>query len=241
MNAPSSFRETSLKTSTWLPVFPGFYETGLTPSDNEFDQEIENLLEGDAACRRIGFNDLHALLHQHINFRLERLDTAQNIVEIVSSLLKESGAPIETIHFERLSSPRFYNFETDAIHCKVLWKEGHKSWFRRYLTDNLPAFRKYLMDRYTHRSGFVPFHSNDPWAWTYQLDGACVVSEAHYWGALLQFVYENEYDPSETLEVLRAKLQDEYWSNGHGNLSDFIDYDGLNRQIAEYDLNVIAQ
>lgn len=79
--------------------------------------------------------------------------------EYASELCAILGIPY---HGEEMTSPKYYNFESDKIHLKID-TETLKKWIRRLKTDaEMQAkFSKIIKKRCTSHNGFISFHSND--------------------------------------------------------------------------------
>ena len=65
---------------------------------------------------------------------------------------------IESILFESLVSPQFYNHGNDYINCEVSLssREGLDDYL---FSENADAFAQYLKVRYTSRDGFISSYS----------------------------------------------------------------------------------
>jgi hypothetical protein len=91
---------------------------------------------------------------------------------------------VSSIEFEKISSPKYYNFENDAIHCEIDFNEES---VMNYLNENKDAFSTYIRERYSSRDGFISFYENNAEEW---LEGW--QEDNHKVGSVLQFICENE-------------------------------------------------
>jgi hypothetical protein len=61
------------------------------------------------------------------------------------------------LEFEELTSPKYYNFETDRIFCTISFEDIKKL----YDHVNTPALRTMVRERHSSRSGFISFYEAD--------------------------------------------------------------------------------
>lgn len=155
-----------MKVKTYLPLFRGFYGSHWDDPCFDGEEEYFTLPEGMYFEEFVDWN----AYHEHI---------AKELCNEVQYLLSDF---VSSIEFEKISSPRYYNFENDAIHCKITF---NKTKVKQYLNENFEAFSKYIKERYTSRDGFISFHSNDPKDWMNKWN-------EHQVGSILQFICENE-------------------------------------------------
>ena len=75
--------------------------------------------------------------------------------------------PVTRVEFEKVWSPREYNFRNDEIDIKlhVTSKEDFSAWARKYTENNEEDWDKLLKALFTRRDGFMPYYSNDPATW----------------------------------------------------------------------------
>lgn len=153
---------------TFAPLFPGFYGTIF-----EYDRESEDI---------DSYNEEYKTNLKYEDFEFNYVDYHQRICKaFVNRLEKEIDEllPIK-IEYQSLCSPREYNFGNDSIYVKVTVD------LKRLINAvaKLPNEEavKYF-DRYTNRSGFISFHSNNLSDW---LNQDYIMEEpAHRIGALL--------------------------------------------------------
>ncbi len=146
---------------TYLPLFTGFYNTIWEMDDSYLIEELNVDME-------------------NIDYTKYREDVSKELCRV----LPEHCDLIESVLYEALVSPRFYNFGNDSINCEV--SLSSKEAVDEYLADNADAFSEYLKDRYTSRDGFASSYSNDPKDWS---DWA---EDEHKLGAVLDFWFLNE-------------------------------------------------
>ena len=193
----------TVKIATWLPVFPGFYNTLFDPDfENELcylkdqgelpdDADSGDLLEGwdnasyeHAVCKRI----CECLVNpRHKYFPAE--------------------AGIVGCELEKIVSPKQYNFSNDSANVTFeIEMEKFAPWIRAYLKSHAKEWEDYLIAHYRSRSGFISYYPHTPDEWQpfidAMLDGG-EMPETHGWhsrgipsehllGRLLEFYLETE-------------------------------------------------
>lgn len=65
--------------------------------------------------------------------------------------------------FNRLDSPREYNFTNDEIIVDATFPKPIQIW--RKIVEHKAAIEKYIKERFTSRDGFISFVSNDINEW----------------------------------------------------------------------------
>ncbi len=106
-----------MKVKTYLPLFSGFYDSHWDDPCFDGEEEYFTLPEGMYFEEFIDWN----AYHNHI---------AKEMCNEVESLLSDF---VSSIEFEKISSPRYYNFENDAIHCEIDFNEEK---VMNYLNEN---------------------------------------------------------------------------------------------------------
>lgn len=169
---------------TFLPVFPGFYYTIFEPQEyNEMDYINELRTE-----KGLTEAPWEAFKFDYSDYR-ERV--AKGCVNFIEDRLNEVFENKITIVYEVISSPREYNFHTDAIHITIKATQKFRRELTKYLKANYEAFRLYIKDNYTSRDGFMSFYSNYAHDWIADMPNR-MDTNAHILGALLEFVCQNE-------------------------------------------------
>lgn len=152
---------------TYLPVFTGFYNTLFEFDENDFCSENE--------CE---YDDLT------IDYSQYEYDAVIEIMDFVESNCEF----IKSIKFEKICSPKEYNFANDSANVTIEIKARE---FKKYLNDNKEALNEYLKKRYTSCSGFISHYGNSFEEWKKETNNF-VDLEGHYLGSLLDFYFENE-------------------------------------------------
>jgi len=163
----------TIKVNTFLPVFPGFYNTIFEPDEESElhyinDERQSKGLEPLNSCE-VEFN--------YEDYRQAVCEQACNYIE------QELKHVVKAIKFEELNSPKYYNYSNDSIHCEI---EIYVEKIKKYIIEYQDDFKTYLKRNYTPQSGFIPYHSNSPMDWYNNIE------DQHKCGAILDFICENE-------------------------------------------------
>lgn len=195
--------------STFLPCFPGFYESPLYNSDSE-SEAARTMIDALCSSESVSFSApllKHYFNHHHLgsafdlqaDFPAFTRDAAKAYCRVIADRLAgilEEEVPIE---FEEIRSPKEYNFKTDSVNCKITFDADRAL---AYCQEHLPDFRKYLIDNYQSRDGFISFYSCDTAEW---LDSELWGS--HEPGAILDFILRNE-DPDVEINASERVLEE---------------------------------
>lgn len=159
------------KIESYLPVFNGFYST-------VFEADEENEIVAPYTYDDYTFD-----------YKGYTREMALACTKQIEKKLKETegfnfGIKIE---FDTISSPREYNFANDSIWVKYTLSEDTAKEIHKYLLKYGKEFTQYIKDRYTSRSGFMSFYSNDASVWIAEyLNDEKQLS--HCFGAILEFI-----------------------------------------------------
>lgn len=130
--------------------FAGFYESY---HDAEFDREIESALEySDLDSNSTLYHELLDLAYSGAaDFEAAREEYAKEYAASFLEWLSLDG------EFESVSSPRFYNFETDRVFVELTRGDLARLW-SMVDRETLDAACR---ERFTSRSGFISHYSPD--------------------------------------------------------------------------------
>lgn len=188
---------------SFLPVFPGFYNTIFEPNE---DMVIESPFTYD---------------NYKFFYDEYREKIAKACVNGISEALKEFGIKGVKIEYERIKSPREYNFDTDAIYVKYKLTVKAIQSINKYLKTNKEAFANYIKERYTSRDGFMSWYSNDINDWEgYLVDYGKL---KHCFGAVLEFICRNEnFTTNDLYNTCEGIYLEGELNNGTGEINDHI-------------------
>lgn len=182
---------TNTKFETFLPVFPGFYNT-IFESDGAEDSEISYINDerADKGLEPISWDECD------FDYKEYHDRVSNKCVEVIESELKALSL-INEITFQSLVSPTYYNYSTDSINVEI---DVNIENLQKYISENKKQFIDYLKVHYTSCSGFIASYSNDFDVWAEDTESFTNFDvNGHYLGALLQFVCDNEGIDTEKL------------------------------------------
>lgn len=187
---------------TFCPCFPGFYESFLYSADDDcraaddcidfFGSQHEmqpGLIE--EIMKRPGFEfDVDFSGYTEMAARKFCEVTAEKLNDIFYfNPVLDVDDPGFEIEFEKVVSPKYYNFETDSVNCKITFDI---ELVLNYCRKNIENFAKYLKERYKTRSGFISYYDYDVETWL-NVDNW----SNHHPGAILEFILLNEDEEAE--------------------------------------------
>lgn len=181
-----------MKVKTFLPVFDGFYNTFFECDSEEMliqDYNIENNTNYD-------YSDFNWNYEKYYN------DTAKQCCSVIENLLKEAKI-IKSIEFEKIVSPKYYNYSNDSINITV---DIYVNNIKKFLNENFDAFESYVKSKYTSCSGFTSFYSNDPHVWIKDLKSKKIFENNHQIGAILDFICNTIIDSENPSYWLSEKI-----------------------------------
>ena len=193
-----------MEIKTWLPLFKGFYDTFWdgTAEMKSYCNEY-NVYSDDV---QVAWSAFYKMVAFTLVGKME-----QDLI---------SMGFIESMTFEKVSSPKYYNFENDSIHVTIVPKVDA---IRTYIHQYISEFDAYVKEKYTSRDGFTSFHPNTTFEWGLKTDNFNVLdNDGHTLGCLLDFIMTNDgmndYDYlsavdecinfDEYCEIIQTKLND---------------------------------
>jgi hypothetical protein len=152
--------------------FDGFYDSMWS---SIIDHEIEQTAENDCARQadatyepehyqrpelRVNESTFHDAIFDATNYRAAEEKIARDYVDAFRHMLKtECGLDIP-LKLKAITSPRYYNFETDRLFSNISAKSVRKLFAYSRKLDNHATLRKAIEERHTSRSGFHSYYSN---------------------------------------------------------------------------------
>ena len=163
------------KTNTWLPIFPGFYNTIFETDTEESEIEYYNEQRAERGLPPLEYHDFT------FDYATRNYEIAQCACEFIKQALAKFG--VLDVAMEKVVSPRQYNFTNDSIDCVITYDEAV---VQKYINEHIEEFKQYLRGRYTSRDGFASFYSADVEDWK-EWSG-----DKHMVGSVLDFICRNE-------------------------------------------------
>jgi hypothetical protein len=131
--------------------FEGFYNSS---HDAILDDALESLTQDDHGNQP----DDAPQLSDGINW--QKVHEAY-VIEYVKAFKQALELPLESLTFEELTSPKYYNYETDKIFCTI--SEADLKTLSNSV--NQGALAEKIKEQCTNQSGFISFYSNDVLEW----------------------------------------------------------------------------
>ncbi len=198
------------KIETWLPVFNGFYGSGL-----EDDHDLEwSLFDSPHGLNKKLLDFVMDNVYDCIDYSAYHQAMAKEITDSVCYELMDQGL-ITKWKFQDLG-------HDDGIDIEITADINHLIG----LCKKHPDFEQYIKATYTSYSGFNSYHTNDPELW---LENISDRNQNHKIGSMLQFLIE--YDPCNFHEVCGEIYIGEYIN--HDSLLDLIN-DEFSENLTEF-------
>lgn len=134
-----------MKINTFLPLFPGFYNT-LLEADEEYEMDNVNETREELGLPPAKWEDFQWDYAGH------NKKVAKNACHYVEKVLGEMGLPVK-IKFQEIWSPKEYNFVTDDVYIEITLPVRKL----RALFNECEC-AQYLEDKHKSRPGFISFY-----------------------------------------------------------------------------------
>ena len=149
-----------MKVNIELPFFPGFYESDLENSDTPYwaiKEELEYYQnECDTPCKELTEDDLD------FNYDQYREDVRGAWVDAWKDRAPEIVLSVEGV---TMTSPRYYNFDTDRVYADVELREDWMDEMRHFIALNYDWLQERIHKDWTSYDGFCSFMENDVDEW----------------------------------------------------------------------------
>lgn len=175
------------KTESWLPNFPGFYESVFDIDYERIEEDIRELIE-DEQLRELCLSEFHYTEESTRVWENWKNQVVKEFTSAVRSILRENGF-IEEITFQSLYSPREYNFSTDSINVEYEFTEENVKNIQNCIKENFEKWEKYLL-KYKSCSGFISYHDYFADSEEWIIDTEHALSGSHNMGSVLEFILE---------------------------------------------------
>ena len=67
---------------------------------------------------------------------------------------------VESVEFLRVLSPKYYNYSTDKIECKITLADGWENEMRKFIAEHYDWLQDKITNDWTSCSGFISFIEN---------------------------------------------------------------------------------
>ena len=186
-----------MKIATFLPVFSGFYCNVYYDTTSDEESELQNINDLRKQNKLPELNDISSLEFDYNTYFKEIGEHCCAYLE------REMSDYVESITFEKIQSPREYNFSNDEIHCDIVPKMDA---IINYLSENDEQFIDFIYERCTSCSGFISFFPNDYKVWLQYLKTDKVKENPTILGTVLKFIAKNEGIEEENLSDYEAHV-----------------------------------
>ncbi len=147
--------------------FEGFYDSFLSEGRDFVEERFaEDVVAGDTNVyedkyKALSASDVCDALYWASDYRKGTQVVARAVVDAFVERVKDEYEMALDLRFESLTHPREYNFETDKLYVHIPLEQV-KALLERVRNTTLKAT---IEDRFTSRSGFFSFYSNDIEDW----------------------------------------------------------------------------
>lgn len=216
--------------------FPGFYYSRLADVlDSAAESEAENRREKESSTYYEEYEPIEELrlgdfysekLWEYVDYSAAHKDIAEDYADLFNVKAEEYlGFPLN-LTFAAMTSPRYYNFETDRLFCNVSDETMRQLFAYSRDKDEHATFKRLIEERHTSRSGFHSFYSNDLADW--------LTDDA-----------PDRYDHNEACTLLLAcleladaqdigdEIEEALWEGNYEYLDRHLDWHGFEKACAE--------
>ncbi len=163
---------------TYLPVFPGFYNTIFEPDEENEIEDVNNYRES-KGLKTVDFDKFN------FDYKEYNENVSKECVNAIDSQIADLLGDV-SIKFQELRSPKKYNFANDAIDVEITFTQDSYNKVIDILESENEAFEAYIEERYTSYDGFMSSYSNNSNEWLNDLKTETDIE--HKIGAALEFI-----------------------------------------------------
>lgn len=205
-----------MKIKTFLPLFPGFYN-----SDWSIDDKENDYLERED----VKFEDIET---DHAKYN-------EDVAKLVCEFVKNNCSVISRVKFEAIYSPKYYNYGNDSINVEITFSETKLA---KFLIKNKSKLVVFLKENYTSYDGFWSSYSNEYEVWFSDTSGFTVYDDEHKLGSLLDFYFQaNDITSSDALDYVDGRIDvDDYITTTYREIYALHDFERVKVAMKAYDL-----
>lgn len=151
--------------------FSGFYESLWSGEiDHIAEQEADYFADerqkedGIPKELRLSADEVSSILFDVTDYSAAYLDVAKQYVSEFNDIASDDTGVKLSLEWESMSSPREYNFTTDRLFAHIPL-EAVEALFALSASEDHKRLRACIVERFTSRSGFSSFYSNDLGDW----------------------------------------------------------------------------
>lgn len=139
-----------------LPFFCGFYESPLLNSDTIY---YVTESEEDMDYYKELFDD-ETLTADDLGIDFDNY-TKACCEAFCMEFYHSSPNIIKSLEFVKMTSPNYYNFETDKVYAKVVLEDDWRNQVKEFMESNKEWLTKRIYQEWSSRDGFWSYLSND--------------------------------------------------------------------------------
>lgn len=153
-------KETKIYTNVELPFFAGFYDSALLNDDMIYyelnDEEALNAHRETLGDDSLTSDDLE------INIAQYKEDCARTFCYCLEGYLPSF---VKSVIFDKVKSPKEYNFETDSVYATIIFDDGWRDEIVKFLEEYKFPMGEIIKEDWSDRDGFISFLPNDIEDW----------------------------------------------------------------------------
>lgn len=168
------------ETQGYIQAFEGFYESRWTP-----DEEIYRECEMEGLEEDVDFT---------FNYTEYKNDVCKKYTSVWEQMLQDYIHKDMELEFVGISSPRFYNYDTDHCDTIVKFTQEAKDAFIAKIRKHRDLIAGWIKEDFTSYSGFISFLENDirQWNETRLFDDTKELHQPAYLYCMLHYVVKAE-------------------------------------------------
>lgn len=167
--------------NTYLPFFPGFYESILLNSDTAYNAIQEE-------CNYLREEGLNPDPDKYdFNYKQYQEDICNAFVDAFRGYKPDF---VEDVQFTGLYSPRYYNYDTDRIYCNLELSDDWEEITREFIRTNYETLRARIAKEWRSYDGFISFISDNIRDWENKL---YMERDPLYIQIIIGYYMENEH------------------------------------------------
>lgn len=144
------------------PTFPGFYNSFINGlEDAEWEYQLCDEPENWPDYFREALSNCW---WEGVDVTAYENTVADAYCGYIADCLKDLGYPV-ALTFEKVVSPKYYNFETDRAYCTASMDDATRQAIIQYVVDNREGWDAFIEGRHSSRSGYISFVSNKGADW----------------------------------------------------------------------------
>lgn len=183
-----------------LPFFAGFYESVYENSDTEYwliDEEV---------CWYKDNKDMDVSPDDfEMDYSARRKAICERFCEVIKNYTPDF---VNSVTFDELVSPKYYNFETDRIYANIELEDGWEDKIKEFIDTNKEWLRPIIKEEWSDRDGFWSYMSNDVDEWENKI---IVEDDARYLGTMIRYMMmhdfkEDSYDCISLVECIEMEV-----------------------------------